>query len=128
MLFVVLAVAHILRRAGVATNSTSPPAAISNSQTGCFTAAQAWNEIGRSGCVQFAVGYTSTSAAGNAFLDQYSDYTTGFSVWIPSEYAFGSTAIAEYAGRTVRVTGRISSYHGAPQIEVTNSSQITSAG
>ena len=94
----------------------------------CFTAAQSWNEIGQTGCVQFLVGYTYVSAAGNAYLDQYADYSTGFGVWIPAGYSFGSADTAKYAYQTIDVTGVITSYDGAPQIEVTDSSQIHSAG
>lgn len=94
----------------------------------CFTAAQSWNEIGRTVCVQFRVGYTYVSAAGNAYLDQYADYSTGFGVWIPAGYSFGSADTAKYAYQSIDVTGVITSYDGAPQIEVTDSSQIHSAG
>lgn len=127
-LFVILAVAHVLRRGGVGSTSSSAPPATSSSATGCFTAAQAWHEIGHTACVQFTVGSTDVSTAGNAYLDQFSNYKSSFSVWIPSAYAFGSTAVTRYANQIIRVTGVISSYEGAPQIEVTDPSQITSAG
>ena len=104
------------------------PSSTTTAATGqCFTASQAWHEIGQSGCIQFTVGYTYVSAAGNAYLDQYSDYSTGIGVWIPSGYSFGSNATTEYANKTIRVTGVITSYEGAPQIEVTHSSQISVA-
>ena len=93
----------------------------------CFTASQAWNEIGQSGCVQFNVGYTDVSAAGNEYLDQYANYSTGVEVWIPAGYSFGAGDTTEYANQTIRVTGVITSYEGAPQIEVTSPSQISLA-
>jgi hypothetical protein len=95
--------------------------------TDCYTASQAWHEIGVSGCVQFKVGYTYVSSAGNSYLDQFENYTDGFGVWIPAGYSFGSNATITYQNRTIQVSGTISSYEGAPQIEVTNQSQITMA-
>jgi hypothetical protein len=94
----------------------------------CFTASQAWNEIGQSGCVQFNVGYTYVSSAGNAYLDQFSDYSTGVAVWIPAGYSFGAGDTIKYANQTIRVSGVITSYEGAPQIEVTSPSQISLVG
>ena len=99
--------------------STPAPAAPS-----CFPAAQAASKEGQNGCIQFMVGYTYTSAKGEMYLDQYSDYTSGFSVWIPSGYSFGPAALSQYANKTIDVTGQITSYNGAPEIEVTSASQI----
>lgn len=93
----------------------------------CYTASQAWNEIGVSACVQFKVGYTYISSAGNSYLDQFENYAGGFGVWIPAGYSFGANATNTYANRTIQVSGTISSYEGAPQIEVTNQSQIAIA-
>jgi|GEM_PF-3481355 hypothetical protein len=104
------------------TTSTSTPAAPS-----CFTAAQAWNEIGQSGCVEFNVGYTHTSSRCNAYLDQYSNYTTGIEVWIPDGCNLGASLIRSYAGKTIDVSGTITLYDGAPEIEVTSASQVSLA-
>jgi hypothetical protein len=90
----------------------------------CLSASQTWNDIGYSGCVQFTVGYVYTSDSGQNYLDQYSDYSSGFAVWIPSNYSFGADLVSRYDGATIDVTGTISSYDGAPQIEVTDPSQL----
>jgi hypothetical protein len=58
-------------------------------------------------------------------LDQFSDYSTGVEVWIPAGYSFGAGDTIKFANKTIRVTGVITSYEGAPQIEVTSLSQIS---
>ena len=121
VVLVVLIVAHRV------SNHLAPGNSNNTASNRCFTASQAWNEIGQSGCVRFNVGYTDISAAGNAYLDQFSDYSTGVEVWIPASYSFGAGDTTKYANKTVRVTGIITSYEGAPQIEVTSPSQISLA-
>jgi len=96
----------------------------SSTNGNCLTASQSWNEIGQTACVQFTVGSVYTSASGQHYLDQYSDYASGFSVWIPSNYSFGQGLVGQYNGDRVDVTGTITSYDGAQQIEVTDPSQI----
>jgi hypothetical protein len=99
--------------------------AVLGTQTqGCFSAEQSWHEIGQRGCVTFSVGYTYASSRCNAYLDQYSNYSSGFSVWIPDGCGLGATLLSEYANKTIQVTGTITQYSGAPEIEVTDSSQI----
>jgi hypothetical protein len=125
VVIVVLVVAH---RSGIHSAAVTSTTTTTAAQGQCFTASQAANEIGQSGCVQFNVGYTFVSSAGNAYLDQYQNYSSGFEVWIPAGYSFGSSATTQYANETIQVSGTISSYEGAPQIEVTDPSQITLAG
>jgi len=60
------------------------------------------------------------------YLDQdSSDYTDGFSVWIPAGESFGSSVLSQYSGVPINVSGTITQYDGAPEIEVTSASQIT---
>ena len=61
------------------------------------------------------------------YLDQYSDYTSGFSVWIPAGNSFGPGLLTTYANQTIRVSGVITSYQGAPEIIVNDPSQIQAA-
>lgn len=122
---VILFAVSRIHRSSLPLATTTPSTSASGS---CFTAAQSWREIGSTGCVQFTVGYTYVSSAGNAYLDQYQNYTSGFGVWIPAGSSFGATAASEYANKTIKVTGTISSYDGAPQIEVRDQSQIALAG
>jgi len=96
----------------------------------CITPSQAINDEGngQSECVQFAVGSTYVSSAGNAYLDENSDSSNyGFIVWMPSSDSFGSSATSQYANQQVDVTGNITQYDGAPEIQVTDPSQITLA-
>ncbi|HEV2402758.1 MAG TPA: hypothetical protein VGS08_01015 [Candidatus Saccharimonadales bacterium] len=93
----------------------------------CLSVAQARNNIGKTDCVSFTVGYTYVSSEGNSFIDEYRNYSSGFEVWIPSSYSFGPGLTNKYANKTIDVSGTITSYYGAPQIEVTNPSQITLA-
>lgn len=48
----------------------------------CISSQEAYNEIGKNTCVEYYVGYTSTSSRGNVFLDEKSNYTQGFTVTI----------------------------------------------
>lgn len=113
-------------------SSTSTPVASTTtvskpSAPTCYTAAQAWNEEGQTGCVTMTVGYTYAASSGNDYLDQYQDYSSGVGVWIPSGYSFGSSLLNKYSGQTINVSGTITQYDGAPEIEVTSPSQITLA-
>ncbi|HUD10131.1 MAG TPA: hypothetical protein VMR28_00480 [Candidatus Saccharimonadales bacterium] len=90
----------------------------------CWTATQSWNEIGQTGCVTFT-GYADTSDSGQMYLNQdSSDYADGFSVWIPSGESFGQSVLSQYSGQSISVSGTITQYKNAPEIEVTSASQI----
>jgi hypothetical protein len=90
----------------------------------CLTASQSWNEIGQTGCVTFT-GYAYTSDSGQMYLDQdSSNYSDGFSVWIPSGESFGASILNQYSGVPINVSGTITQYDGAPEIEVTSAAQI----
>lgn len=95
-----------------------------NSAPSCFTAAQSWNEIGQTGCVTFT-GYAYTSSSGQMYLDQDpNNYSNGFSVWIPAGESFGPSILNQYSGVQINVSGSITQYDGAPEIIVTDASQI----
>ena len=93
-------------------------------QASCLSASDAWKNIGKSGCVNFTVGYTFVSPEGNTYLDQNQNYSTGIQVWIPARYTFGRSLTTQYANKNINVTGTITRYRGAPEIEVTDPSQI----
>lgn len=98
----------------------------SSSTPSCFTANQAANEIGHTGCVQFT-GYAYTSSKGEMYLDQSLSAPYGFAAYIPAGYSFGPGALNQYNGQSIDVTGTITSYEGEPQITVTSVTQITFA-
>ncbi len=111
------------------TPSTTTPSKSGSSTTpsSCWTAAQSWNEEGQTGCVTFT-GYADTSDSGQMYLNQdSSDYADGFSVWIPAGESFGQSTLNQYSGQQISVTGTITKYDGAPEIEVTQASQIQAA-
>lgn len=90
----------------------------------CFSSAQAAAEIGQAGCVRFTVGNAYTSSSGQMYLNEFSNYASGFSVWIPAGNAFGAALLTMYANKTIVVSGTITSYNGAPEIVVTDASQV----
>ena len=46
------------------------------------------------------------------YLNEFSDYANGFSVWIPAGNAFGAALLTMYANTTIVVSGTITSYNG----------------
>lgn len=95
-------------------------------RTSCLTASQSWNYIGKHECVQFKVGYAYTSWKNNTFLDQYSNYRSGFAVYVPDGSGLSSSEARGFLNKTIAVTGTITRYQGAPQIQVSDPSQIKS--
>ncbi len=58
------------------------------------------------------------------YLNEFSNYANGFSIWIPAGNAFGAALLTMYANKTIVVSGTITSYNGAPEIVVTDASQV----
>lgn len=107
---------------GYAYWSSRPPEVISATDT--------WQNIGQKRTVSFYVANTAQENFGQEeFLDEKVNYKHGFSVYIPgnivSEFGFNDPATI-FKNKTIKVTGNIVQYNGAPQIVLTNSSQITS--
>ena len=108
------------------TNSTQTSNATDNSSSttsSCIGADQASSEIGSSECVQFT-GYAYTSSRGEMYLDQSLSAPYGFSAYIPAGTSFGQSLLNEYSGKSVDVSGTITSYDGEPEIVVTSASQV----
>lgn len=93
-------------------------------KNGCYTPETIANHEGAKGCVDFTVGYTYTSSKGNKFIDQKQDYTAGAGVYIPVGTAAANIDLSKFNGKNVSVSGTIQEYDNAPQITVTNSSQV----
>jgi hypothetical protein len=102
------------------TNPSEPPA----NSSSCVSADQAAANEGQNGCVEF-VGYAYTASSGQIYLDESTSPPYGFSVWIPTGTSGGSSLVSEYSGKKIDVSGYIQDYKGEPEIEVTDSSQIT---
>jgi hypothetical protein len=116
---------------GTSPSSTiTPPAPASASASasdldsnGCYPADKAISHEGENACVDLVVGYTYDSR-GTKFIDQYSSYSNGFSVYIPHTSTASSMPLDQFDGKTIKVTGLIHNYRSGPQITVTDSSQI----
>lgn len=107
-------------------DSPSTTTSVTPTTTSCITAQEAYNEIGQTACVEYTVGYATESGSGNVFLDEYTDYTRGFTVTIYSEdVSKFNNPVSEYQGQTIDVTGTIAPYEGHPEIIVSDPSQIT---
>lgn len=90
----------------------------------CISAEQSWHEVGHHECVEFHPSYIYTSWEHNTFIDQDSNYTHGFSVYVPNGSGLSSDVAHSYQNKTIDVTGTITSYKGAPQIMVSDPSQV----
>jgi len=91
---------------------------------GCYTPATVRNYENMNGCVDFNVGYTYTDSAGTVFIDQLMNYTAGVEVYIPYNSAAASINLSQLQGKNIKATGYIQNYYGAPQVTVTELSQI----
>jgi DNA/RNA endonuclease YhcR with UshA esterase domain len=66
------------------------------------------------------------SSKGNIFLNMGVKYPNqAFTAWIPSASAGQFSNPQQYEGQTVSVSGKITLYHGKPEIIVNSPSQIS---
>jgi hypothetical protein len=82
--------------------------------------------VGAHKTVAFRVGYTDTDNAGTEFLDQYTNYKSGFVVVIFSSTvaAFQNDPASTYLNQNVAITGTIQIYDGYYEIVVSDPSQV----
>ena len=98
--------------------------AIAQSTPVC-TAAEAAKHVGEIATVTDRVEGVHQSGRGNIFLNMGGKYPNeAFTAWIPSASAGQFSNPQQYEGKTVAVSGKITLYHGKPEIQVTNVSQI----
>jgi hypothetical protein len=90
----------------------------------CISTERAWHEIGRHECVTFNAGYVFTSWQHDTFIDQSSNYSQRFSVYVPNGSGLSSETAHSYLNKSIDVTGTITSYRGAPQIMISDPSQV----
>jgi hypothetical protein len=110
----------------VADTPKADPSVARTETTAPLTAAQTWSHIGDFATVQYQVRYATTDSGGDEFLNQESDYLSGFTavVFRDSLDSFSNDPIATYQGETIVVTGWIQSYENHPEIVVSHPSQI----
>ncbi|SRR6266568_1410 len=91
----------------------------------CYTAEEAFHEIGKDTCVIFYVNNATKSQKGNIFLNGNQDYKKGFSVTIyANNLSNFSVSPLAYNNQTIMVSGVIKEYDGHPEIIVDNQSYI----
>jgi hypothetical protein len=90
-----------------------------------YTATEAAKHVGETATVTDRVDGVHQSGKGNIFLNMGGKYPNqAFTAWIPSASAAQFSNPQQYEGQTVSVSGKITLYHGKPEIIVTNVSQI----
>lgn len=92
-----------------------------------ITPEQAKEHVGKTVTVRGVVDNVFRSKKGNGFINFGGRYPNQvFSAWIPAahadEFPLGNLRVLE--GKTVSITGLVEVYKGAPQITVTDRSQV----
>jgi DNA/RNA endonuclease YhcR with UshA esterase domain len=96
-------------------------------QTFTFSPREAAQHVGDTATITGTVDGVHQSGKGNIFLNMGGKYPNqAFTAFIPSASAAQFSNPQQYEGRTVAVSGKISLYHGKPEIIVTSPSQIIS--
>jgi DNA/RNA endonuclease YhcR with UshA esterase domain len=90
-----------------------------------YTASEAAKHVGEIATVTDKVDGVHQSGKGNIFLNMGGKYPNqAFTAFIPTLSAAPFSNPQQYEGKTVSVSGKITLYHGKPEITVTNVSQI----
>jgi hypothetical protein len=90
-----------------------------------YTATEAAKHVGETATVTDKVDGVHQSGKGNIFLNMGGRYPNqAFTAFVPSGNAAQFSRVLGYEGRTISVSGKITSYHGKPEIIVTATSQI----
>jgi DNA/RNA endonuclease YhcR with UshA esterase domain len=100
-------------------------AALSMAQTPTYTAADAAKHVGEIATITGTVNGVRQAGKGNIFLSIGGKYTNKvFTAFIPSSSAADFSNPQQYEGKAVAVSGKITLYHGEPEIVLENVSQI----
>ena len=87
---------------------------------------EAAKHVGEMATVTGKVDGVHQSGKGNIFLNMGGKYPNqAFTAWVPSASAAQFSNPQQYEGQTVSASGKITLYHGKPEIIVTSPSQIT---
>jgi DNA/RNA endonuclease YhcR with UshA esterase domain len=90
-----------------------------------YTPGEAAKHVGETATVTGTVDGFHQSGKGNIFLNMGGKYPNqAFTAFIPSGSAAQFSQPQRYEGQTVSVSGKITLYHGKPEIVVTSPSQI----
>jgi hypothetical protein len=103
--------------------TSSAPAQTGASST--YTATEAARHVGENATVSDRVDGVHQSGKGNIFLNMGGKYPNqAFTAYIPAGSAGQFSDYRKYDGQTVTVSGKITLYHGKPEIIVSSPSQI----
>ena len=95
-------------------------------QTGGGFNDEAAKHVGETATITDRVDGVHQSGKGNIFLNMEGNYPNqAFTAFIPSSSAGQFSQPQQYEGRTVSVSGKITLYHGKPEIIVNSRSQIS---
>jgi DNA/RNA endonuclease YhcR with UshA esterase domain len=90
-----------------------------------YTATEAAKHIGETATVTDRVDGVHQSGKGNIFLNMGGKYPNqAFTAFIPSGSAGQFPGYQKYDGQTVAVSGKITLYHGKPEIAVSSPTQL----
>jgi DNA/RNA endonuclease YhcR with UshA esterase domain len=91
-----------------------------------YKATEAAKHVNETAMVTDRVDGVHQSGKGNIFLNMGGKYPNqAFTAFIPSASAGQFSQPQQYEGKTVSVSGKITLYHGKPEIIVTSPSQIS---
>jgi DNA/RNA endonuclease YhcR with UshA esterase domain len=95
-------------------------------QTGAvYKATEAAKHIGETATVTDKVDSVHQSGKGNIFLNMGGKYPNQvFTAFIPAANAAQFSDVQQYQGQMVAVTGKITLYHGKPEIAVSSPTQL----
>ena len=109
--------AIIIAASVAAANGETPPD---------YTAAEAGNHVGETATVTDKVERVNKASGGNTFMSLGSkDRDSAFTVFIGASDTEAVGDVQQYEGKTITVSGTITSFKDKPQIRVTSASQIT---
>jgi len=105
------------------TVTVAPPPSDKDSN-GCYTPDNVRKHYGETACVDYNVGYVYETRSGTKFLDQLSNYTSGFVGYIPYNSNANNININSLNGKNIKISGYIQQYNGYPEIIINNPSQV----
>jgi DNA/RNA endonuclease YhcR with UshA esterase domain len=89
-----------------------------------YTAAEAGKHVGETATVTDVVARVNKAAGGNTFMSLGADRASQFTIFIGASDAATVGDVEQYQGKTVTVSGTITTFRDKPQIQVKSADQI----
>jgi len=107
-------------------NSSVPGIPEDSVKATVLSAAESWEHIGEYATVEYYTANAYQSAKGNIFLNEKSNYRTGFTTVIFNNVKsrFSGNPLSTYGYKTIRTSGLIELYEGHPEIIAESPNQI----